>query len=66
MGSSKESPDKICSWEGYNQEDPAAAGPVRVSPSTVDPAGGHTDHTQRTLNRVTGVNPLTTPPASSR
>ena len=48
MGSSEESPDKTCFWEGGN---PAAAGPARESPSTVDPAGGHTDHTQRILDR---------------
>ena len=35
MGSSEESPDKICSWEGCNLEDPAAAGPVQEPLSTV-------------------------------
>ena len=48
MGSSEESLDKICSLKGGN---PAAAGPVRESPSSVDPAVGHTDHTQRILDR---------------
>ena len=32
MGSSGESPDKTCSWEGYSVEDPAAAGPARWFP----------------------------------
>ena len=48
MDTSAESPDKICSWNGCN---PAVAGPARESPSTVDPAGGHTGHTQRILDR---------------
>ena len=39
MGNMKEFPDKICSWEGCNQEDPAAA---REPLSTVDPAGDYT------------------------
>ena len=36
MGNMKEFPDKICSWEGCNQEDPAAA---REPLLTVDPTG---------------------------
>ena len=51
MGNMNESLHMICSWVGCNQEGPAAAGPARESPSTVDPTGGHTDHTQRILDR---------------
>ena len=46
MGSSEESLDKICSLNGFN---PAAAGSVRESPSSVDPVESHIDHTQRIL-----------------
>ena len=49
MGSSEESPDKICSWEGCNQEDPAAEEPDQEPMLTVYLAVGHTDHTQRIL-----------------
>ena len=39
MESSEESLDKICSWDGCNLVDPAAAGPAREPHSTVHPAG---------------------------
>ena len=49
MGNRNEFPDKIFSWEDYNQEDPAAAGPIQDLLLTLDPAAGHTDHTQKIL-----------------
>ena len=53
MGSSEESPDKICSSEGCNLEDLTGAGLAQEFPSTVHPAGCHTGHTRRILRQCT-------------
>ena len=46
MGSSRESPDKICFEEGCILEDLVPDGSCRVLPSTGHLVEGHSDHIQ--------------------